>query len=34
MAGEDMNRIIDIAAELKCPLYDPQEDRRFDGRVD
>jgi hypothetical protein len=33
MAGDDMNTIIDVAAEFECPLYDPQEDRRFDGRV-
>lgn len=33
MAGDDMNTLIDTAAEFECPLYDPQEDRRFDGRV-
>jgi hypothetical protein len=33
MSGDDMNILIDVAAELECPLYDPQEDRRFDGRV-
>lgn len=33
MSGDDMNTFIDIAAEFECPLYDPQEDRRFDGHV-
>jgi hypothetical protein len=33
MSGDDMNIFIDVAAEFECPLYDPQEDRRFDGRV-
>lgn len=33
LSGNDMNMLIDIAAEFDCPLYDPQEDRRFDGRV-
>ena len=33
LSGDDMNALIDIAAEFECPLYDPQEDRRFDGRV-
>jgi hypothetical protein len=33
MSGDDMNTLIDVAAEFECPLYDPQEDRRFDGRV-
>jgi hypothetical protein len=32
MAGDDMNTLIAIAAEFECPLYDPQEDRRFDGQ--
>jgi hypothetical protein len=32
MSGDDMNLLIDTAAEFECPLYDPQEDRRFDGR--
>lgn len=31
LSGDDMNAIIDVAAEFDCPLYDPQEDRRFDG---
>lgn len=31
MSGDDMNILIEIAAEFDCPLYDPQEDRRFDG---
>jgi hypothetical protein len=31
MSGDDMNKFIDIAAEFDCPLYDPQDDRRFDG---
>ena len=33
MEGEEMNALIDIAAEFECPLYDPQVDTRFDGRV-
>ena len=33
MSGDDMNTLVDTAAEFECPLYDPQEDRRFDGRV-
>lgn len=33
MSGDDMNILIEIAAEFECPLYDPQEDRRFDGCV-
>ncbi|MAT72744.1 MAG: hypothetical protein CMJ58_24965 [Planctomycetaceae bacterium] len=31
MDGEDMNSIIDVAAEFGCPLYDPQVGQRFDG---
>ncbi|MDP6636664.1 MAG: hypothetical protein QGG42_17330 [Phycisphaerae bacterium] len=26
---ETMNRIIDVGHRLGCPLYDPQEDRRY-----
>lgn len=33
MAGDDMNTIIDVAAEFECSLYDPQKDKRFDGRT-
>jgi hypothetical protein len=33
MSGDDMNILIDVAAEFDCPLYDPQEDERFDRRV-
>jgi hypothetical protein len=33
MSGDDMNTLIEIAAELDCRLYDPQEDRKFDGGV-
>ena len=28
VSGEMLNKIIDIAADFKCPLYDPQEDKR------
>lgn len=31
VAGEDMNRFIDIAANFGCPLYDPQVDKRFES---
>ena len=31
MAGQDMNKLIDIALEFDCPLYDPQLGVRFDG---
>jgi hypothetical protein len=31
MAGEDMNRLIEIAHEFQCPLYDPQVDQRYDS---
>ena len=31
MDGDDMNRIIDIADEFDCPLYDPQAGQRYDG---
>jgi hypothetical protein len=30
MSGDDMNALIDIAAEFQCPLYDPQDDKRYD----
>ena len=33
MSADDMNTLIDVAAEFECPLYDPQEDKRFDGRA-
>ena len=33
MSDDDMNTLIDVAAEFECPLYDPQEDKRFDGRA-
>lgn len=29
MSGEDMNAFIDIAADFQCPLYDPQDDKRY-----
>ena len=32
MDGDGMNRFIDIAAEFKLPLYDPQVSTRFDDR--
>jgi hypothetical protein len=31
MPGEEMNAFIDIAAEFQCPLYDPQDDKRYGG---
>ena len=31
MAGDDMNRIIDVLLEYDCPLYDPQTVERFGG---
>ena len=31
MTGEEMNVFIEIAAEVGCPLYDPQVGERFDG---
>ncbi len=31
MTGDDMNKIIDIANKYGCPLFDPQEGRRYDG---
>lgn len=32
MAGEDMNRIIDVMIKYDCPLYDPQVPQRYDGK--
>ena len=29
MDGEDMNRVIDLAAEFDLPLYDPQVGKRY-----
>jgi hypothetical protein len=29
--GDDMNRLIDIAHEFECSLYDPQTGTRFSG---
>jgi hypothetical protein len=29
--GEDMNRLIEIANEFKCPLFDPQVGKRYDS---
>ena len=29
MDGEDMNRLIDLAAEFNLPLYDPQVGKRY-----
>jgi hypothetical protein len=31
MSGDDMNALIELAAEFDYRLYDPQEERRFDG---
>jgi len=31
--GDTANRIIDIAAGLGAPLYDPQNDERFDSHL-
>lgn len=31
MEGDDMNKIIDVASEFGCPLYDPQVTTRYDG---
>ena len=33
MSGDDMNALIDIAADFQCPLYDPQDDKRYDGNA-
>ncbi len=30
MEGEDMNKLIDIASEFECSLYDPQVGERYD----
>lgn len=34
MSGDDLNRIVNVAIGLGCPLYDPQVGERFafDGR--
>ena len=32
MDENDMNKFIDIMSEYDCPLYDPQENIRFDER--
>jgi len=29
MSGDDMNRIVNVAIGLGCPLYDPQVGERF-----
>ncbi len=34
MDEDDMNKFIDIMYEYDCPLYDPQENKRFDERND
>ncbi|MFG0329946.1 MAG: hypothetical protein ACF8PN_08615 [Phycisphaerales bacterium] len=31
MDGEDMIRIVEVASEFGCPLYDPQVTTRYDG---
>ena len=31
MESEDMNKIIELAAEFDCPLYDPQVLTRYDS---
>ena|SRR5260370_29551305 len=31
MEGGDMNKIMDVALEFGCALYDPQVGKRFDG---
>ena len=33
MSGDDMNIPIYVASAFQCPLYDPQEGKRFDGRL-
>jgi hypothetical protein len=30
-SGDDMNRLIDIAVDQGCHLYDPQANERFDS---
>jgi hypothetical protein len=34
LSGDDMNRVVDVAIGIGCPLYDPQSGERFafDGR--
>jgi hypothetical protein len=32
MEGEDMNRLIEVANNFECPLYDPQVKKHYDGR--
>jgi hypothetical protein len=29
LLASKMNKLIDIAAEFQCPLYDPQDDKRY-----
>lgn len=29
LTGDEMNSIIDLAHEFRCPLYDPQEGKRY-----
>ena len=31
MAGDEMNKFVDVGNEFGCPLYDPQVGQRFDG---
>lgn len=31
LTADDMNKLIEIASEFECPLYDPQVNQRFDG---
>ena len=31
METDDLNKIIEVAAEFECPLYDPQVGQRDDG---
>jgi hypothetical protein len=31
LAAQELNVIIDAGLIINCPLYDPQEDKRFDG---
>ena len=31
LIGDHCNTLIDIMAEFKCPLYDPQVNQRFEG---
>jgi hypothetical protein len=32
LSGDDMNALIDIAAEFDCRLYDPQTNQRYGGQ--